>query len=475
MFLSNLTLLTTALFILIISTAAEAGAKKASTGSNIGYIDVAKLVLRRLNNEWQTNTYYRNSMKAQVIISSPQTYVANWEASMDRPGWSLCGSDWYMTGMWRHDFHHGDERIGRIEHAKCRNAPSYLYPVKGGQDCYDHDWSHSFDHQGWCTCNNGYYMTGLYNNNGRQLRNIETAKCCRPKTQVKQWGHCYNLNVESAFDRRGWSKCAHGYYMAGLYKNACERLGCIEHFKCCKMGSLDGKSWIETPNLSIVVKDASGQFKQCSINAMDNSGSTYQCKSVSSSTNLLELGALKFIILKKTPLFVATIDGSHPVTCSAHSCSYHKIKTLITKVSISSTLKTDTWFSVDVKIGATVDIDAKMFDAEIKAAFMEIITSSSLNHEQSKTKTYTKTRKTNVTVLVPENTELTIDYKKKIQYLEYKWQGVLQFSGKYSIQWTHGGEKIQDVTNALSGSKKEINAFGKWIYPGNEETQCVET
>ncbi|XP_028394911.1 uncharacterized protein LOC114519057 [Dendronephthya gigantea] len=456
------------------STPAEAGMKRESVASSGGYIDVAKLVLLRLSNEWQTNINYRNSMKAHVVIPCPQNRTADWQSSMDRLGWSLCGNDWYMTGMWRHDFRSEDERIGRIEYAECHNAPRNLYPVKGEQDCYEHDWSRSFDHQGWSTCKNGYYMTGLYKSNGQQLRNIETAKCCRPRTQVEQWGQCYNLNV--AFNHRGWSKCPHGYYMAGLYRNACESLSCIERFKCCKMGPLDGNSWIESPNLRIVVKDAFGQFKQCSINATDNSGSTYQCKSVSSSANLLELSALKFIILNQTSIYDAnpeTIDYSHTVTCSAYLCTpYQCNKTLITKGSTFSTLKPDTWFSVKVKIEATVDIDAELFDAETRANFTEIINSSSLNQQQFIKKTYTKTYKTDLRVLLPENTKLTVNFKRKqFQYLEYKWKGLLELSGKYSIKWQHGRESILDVKNALSGPKREINVFGKWIYPGNDDEQ----
>ena len=304
------------------------GGPSAYSVSVVGNIDVAKQVLRRLSHEWQTNEEYRNYMKSLVTIPDPQRNQADWQASFDHKGWSLCDQGKFMTGMWRHEHVTGDERIGRIEFAYCRDAPSYLYPAKDDMDCYNHDWSSSFDRQGWSKCNDGYYMTGLYNSKGKQrLGNIEEAKCCRPKSQKIKWGLCYSHDVSSSFDHKGWSKCILGFYMVGLYKNWCDRLGCIEHFYCCKMGEYNGHSWFENPDLSIKVKDASGQLKHCSMNAMDTSASseTYECKSLSDRTNMLSMNAVKFDIEDKTQLNVAKpqpIKGFLPVICSAHSQSY---------------------------------------------------------------------------------------------------------------------------------------------------------
>lgn len=91
-------------------------------------------------------------------------------------------------------------------------------------------------------CNNGYYMKGMFrnskNNNNGGIYLIEEAKCCKQNAQKGGWGTCYNLNVWTSFDHKGWSKCGNGFYMTGLWRNTCDRLYCIEEFKCCKMGSV---------------------------------------------------------------------------------------------------------------------------------------------------------------------------------------------------------------------------------------------
>ena len=386
-----------------------------------------------------------------------------------------------MTGMWRHDKKSGDERIGRIEYAECKDAPSYLYPAKEDMDCYNHNWWDSFDRKGWSTCNNGYYMTGLYNTAGPRLGNIEEAKCCRPKSQRKQWGQCYNLNVWHSFDNRGWNKCASGYFMAGLYKSACQELYCLEEFKCCKMGTYNGESWIEKPDLSIKVKDTSGQFKHCSMNAMDKSAasSTYQCKSLTDRNDMLELNAKSFDIEDQTALNVAKptpIKGFTPVICSAHTSTYRCTKWLTAAVSTSSTFKIGTGFSLAVKVGASVEVGAQFLGSGTKSTFTtEVTATSNLNIEASKTNTYTTTDKTDVSVEVPPNTEIMINYLRTKVDIEYKWKAVFQLLGKYSAKWKNGQEKMQDVTTVLAGPKREMYAFGSWSYPGTNVIRVVIT
>ncbi len=456
------------------------GGPSAYSVSVVGNIDVAKQVLRRLSHEWQTNTGYRNYMKQRVTIPSTQSHNENWWGSFDHKGWSLCNHGRYMTGMYRND-HSSSDPIYLLEEAKCTDAPGYLYPAKRDQDCYNHNWWGSFDRKGWSTCNNGYYMTGLYRNSGHRLYHIEEAKCCRPKSQVKSWGHCYIHNVWGSFDRKGWSTCNSGYYMAGLYRNSCDKLYCIEEFKCCKMGAYNGDSWVEKPDLVIKVKDTSGNLKRCSMNAMDNSASsnTYQCKSLSDRTNMLELNALKFNIEDKSALNVAKpqpIKGFRPVICSAHATSYKCTKWLTAAVSTSSTLKIGTGFSLAVKVGASVDVGVGLLGAGTKTTFSrEITATTSLNVEASKTKTYTTTGKTVVSVQVPENTEITINLLRTVQNLEYKWKAIFELLGKYSAKWKNDQEIFQDVTTVLSGSKREMYAFGSWSYPGTDVLRVVIT
>ena len=211
------------------------GGPSAYTVSVVGNVDVAKQVLRRLSREWQTNTAYRNYMKSQVNKPSTHSHNENWWHSFDHQGWSYCGRDRYMTGLYRND-EGGSDPIYHLEEAKCADAPGQLYPAEGYWDCYEHDWTGSFDHRGWSTCNNGYYMTGLYRSDGDRLYNIEKSRCCRPKSQVKSWGHCYNHNVWSSFDRKGWSTCNSGFYMAGLYRNSCDNKQLLDEvFVICRI------------------------------------------------------------------------------------------------------------------------------------------------------------------------------------------------------------------------------------------------
>ena len=456
------------------------GGPSAYSVSVVGDIDVAKQVLRRLSHEFQTNTAYSNYTKSQVIKPSTRSHNENWSSSFDRKGWSYCGHDRYMTGLYRSDGTTSDP-IYLLEHAKCSDAPGYLYPAQGYWDCYNHNWWSSFDHKGWSTCNNGYYMTGLYRTEGDRLFNIEDARCCRPKSQVKSWGSCYNHNVWGSFDRKGWSSCADGYYMAGLYRESCDKLHCLEEFKCCKMGAYNGDSWVEKPDLVIKVKDTNGQLKRCSMNAVDRSPSsnTYKCEAFSNRTNMLELNALKFNIEDKSPLNIAKpqpVEGFRPVICSAHSNPYKCTKSLTTAISTSSTLKIGTGFSLAVKVGASVEVGAGFLGSGTKSTFStDVTTTSSFNVEASKTKTHTRTDTTDVSIEVPANTEITINLLRTVQDLEYKWKAVFELLGKYSVKWKNDQEISQDVTTVLSGSKGEMYAFGSWSYPGTDVLRVVIT
>ena len=87
----------------------------------------------------------------------------------------------------------------------------------------------------WSTCPNGTYLQGIYKSGGNQLHNIEEGKCCKPKGHPDRWGQCYDQDVSSSFDHEGWSSCSEGYYMVGLYRGNCDYIQCIDTFKCCQM------------------------------------------------------------------------------------------------------------------------------------------------------------------------------------------------------------------------------------------------
>ena len=90
----------------------------------------------------------------------------------------------------------------------------------------------------WALCPAGYYLNGLRLGRGLPafLSHIETGKCCRPQNHPNSYEDCYDEDVSSSFDTRGWSECQRpGYYMTGFYKTNCNELNCIDKFRCCKM------------------------------------------------------------------------------------------------------------------------------------------------------------------------------------------------------------------------------------------------
>ena len=90
----------------------------------------------------------------------------------------------------------------------------------------------------WALCPSGYYLSGINTSGEKHLYQIEHAKCCRPQNHPNAYEDCYNENVWGSFDKKGWSECKRdGYYMTGFYKSNCEKLYCIEEFRCCKMKS----------------------------------------------------------------------------------------------------------------------------------------------------------------------------------------------------------------------------------------------
>ena len=237
------------------------GGPDAFSVNTVGDLDVRKLVLKRLANTWRTNIAYRNQSLEHVTKElESRAKNADWWRTLDHGGQSYCDGGLYMTGVYRSPYKWGDERIGRLEEGDCRSPPTYLEsPLAEDQDCYQEDIHLSFDHRGWGSCKEGYYMAGMVSSRGPHLYNIEALKCCRPKHQTMSWGQCYEHDTSSSLRQKGWSRCNEGYYMAGMYRSDCKELSCIKRFRCCRMGVFDGVSFKEEPTISIKVKDANGK------------------------------------------------------------------------------------------------------------------------------------------------------------------------------------------------------------------------
>ncbi|XP_046861166.1 uncharacterized protein LOC124454401 [Xenia sp. Carnegie-2017] len=443
------------------------GGRNAYSVSVVGDVDVAKHVLQRLSVKWQKSVSYRRDVKGLVQKPSRRSHIDNWWSSFDSRGWSTCGYGRYMIGMYRNKRTKSDP-ISRIEKVDCYDAPGYLYSSSRDRECYKHNWYKTFDRRGWAFCNNGYYMAGLYRSSGNKLSNIEKAYCCRPKTQVKQWGHCLRKNNWKSFNRRGWSDCPSGYYMTGLYRNKCNKLYCLEEYYCCKMGSYIGQ------RLVVRLRDNRGNLRKCSMDPRDKSitASTFQCTTLSGSySKILNLNAKNFILKNKTPFSVfklQPIPNFRPVVCSGFYKKYTCRKRLSITISESSTLITTFGFSTSVTRGFSASISSgKVIKTPVSVTFSKQISKTkSFSRGSRNTKTISKTDTTDVSINVPPNDEITINLMKSVQDLTYQWKAEFELDGWYSIEWNKSGlEKFQAVNTVLSGPKEKINAFGTWKYP----------
>ncbi|CAH3178988.1 unnamed protein product [Porites lobata] len=115
--------------------------------------------------------------------------------------------------------------------------------------CREANWKGKFNKKSWVRCDHSTeYMTGLYRTDGNNadISLIEKAMCCQaPSPNQHQQSFCKKADwwktldrskdVEKTFDKKGWGKCSNGYYMAGFYKGTCDKVYCIEKFRCCSM------------------------------------------------------------------------------------------------------------------------------------------------------------------------------------------------------------------------------------------------
>jgi hypothetical protein len=102
------------------------------------------------------------------------------------------------------------------------------------------DWA--FFKPGWSKCPHGSLVTGLKTGSCSSINCIDEARCAKPCAgkQELEIHHCYQANWWTALDSQGWGKCREPYFVAGLWRNKCSSLYCIEMALCC---SLKGASW----------------------------------------------------------------------------------------------------------------------------------------------------------------------------------------------------------------------------------------
>lgn len=70
---------------------------------------------------------------------------ADWLASLDRVGWSVCPrSTTYLKGLYRSEYRPGDERVGRIEYGRCCEATDAIYTNQPAT-CKNANWYYLLD------------------------------------------------------------------------------------------------------------------------------------------------------------------------------------------------------------------------------------------------------------------------------------------------------------------------------------------
>jgi len=183
--------------------------------------------------------------EAKEETASGACAYKGWWSSFDRAGWSKCQSDkYYVNGLWRNDNKGNNDGLFLVEKGYCCQRSGVFgnagVKVKGG------NWAVTLDRKNtWAGCPNGYFLNGFYRSNSDNIKggtkgglhNLEKARCTRPSTAPATYGNCYDENVGLSFDKKGLSKCRPGYFLSAIWKGGCDKLYCLEKFKCCRMRS----------------------------------------------------------------------------------------------------------------------------------------------------------------------------------------------------------------------------------------------
>lgn len=155
------------------------------------------------------------------------------------------------------------------------------------QSCYNANWWHTLESEGWSHCNAGYACSGLWRHDCSHLSCIEEGHCCRAHTG-RYYG-CNNANVWSCLDHiNTWCGCSAGRFISGIYRSSENNLfHNIEEFQCCGMWSCPaGKYQNEYPKTSCKSCPA-GKYQgsggatgcsKCAKGKYQNSATSSSCK-----------------------------------------------------------------------------------------------------------------------------------------------------------------------------------------------------
>jgi hypothetical protein len=216
------------------------------------------------------------------------------------------------------------------------------------------------------------------------------------------------------------------------------------------------------------------------MDAMDTTASisSYECTALSvQPDDMLVLNTMSFNLEDTSQPNIAEptpIPGFIPQICSASSTPYRCTKWLIAEIQRSNSLNIRTGLTTTVTAGYSVQTGGLL--PSIQSTFnQEVAFALAFNVDSGWTHSTTISDKTDVSIEVPSNTQVTINMMKTVQDLEYTWTGVFQLLGTYSAKWANGQEVIQDVTTVLSGPNRDMYAFGRWSYPDTAFIRVIIT
>ena len=95
-----------------------------------------------------------------------------------------------------------------------------------------------FSNNRWALCSSSYYLNGMRTSGTTDVikSQIEEGRCCRPQNHPNSYEDCYDEDSWMSLYQKGWRECEKpGYYLAGIHRDGCNELGCIDMLRCCKM------------------------------------------------------------------------------------------------------------------------------------------------------------------------------------------------------------------------------------------------
>lgn len=161
--------------------------------------------------------------------------IADWWVSFDNEGWALCPKGSLLQGLYRNDC----EGLACVESAQCVKPCEGDKPIVPNVEvffgetgrCYHHTWHDSFDKKGWSRCNEGFYLAGVYRSHQDGLFGLQQAKCC--EISGNMWHDCTEADWSVSWKGKGWSAVPRNKFITGFYRGDSQALSSITKASGC--------------------------------------------------------------------------------------------------------------------------------------------------------------------------------------------------------------------------------------------------